>query len=124
MNNLAKMIADGKITVEELASAGKLIERAKLVLEGINACKKTLVFPLGTSEIHCYDFTDSSGEYSAWGTCDSSGIFKCYCNWGGDHLIGECDLNSFSSVFMAFENGDMDHNLRHFLKQQIEKAKK
>ena len=122
MNKLAKLIAEGTITVEELANAEKLIERAKLVTEGINACKKTLVFPFGTKEITCYEYTDSAGEYSSWGSCTNDGVFTCSCNWGGNHKTGSCNLTNFSEVFMAFENNEFAHDLAKFLRQQIEKA--
>ena len=51
MNRLATFIANGSISVEELASAKELIERAELVTKGIEACKKTLAFPLGTTKL-------------------------------------------------------------------------
>lgn len=62
MNKLATLIAKGEITVEELVSAKELIERAELVTNGIKACRKTLMFPFGVSEINCYSYTDSAGE--------------------------------------------------------------
>ena len=58
MNKLATLIANGSITVEELASAHELIERAELVMKGIEACKKTLLFPVNTSSIDCYSYMD------------------------------------------------------------------
>lgn len=122
-NKLATLIANGEITVEELAKATDLIDRAGLVVEAITACKKTLVFPFGTTEIACYTYTDRAGEYYAWGTCTNGGIFRCSCNWGGDHEIGAVNLMSFKDVFMAFENHEFEHDLRRFLQQQIEKAK-
>lgn len=122
MNKLATLIAKGEITVEELASAKKLIERADLVTNGIKACSKTLVFPFGVSEINCYSYTDSAGEYEAWGTCTSDGTFTCSCNWGGNHVVGRCNLTNFTEVFMAFENSEFAYDLHRFLLQQIEKA--
>ena len=44
MNKLATLIAKGEITVQELAGAQELIDRAELVTKGINACKKTITF--------------------------------------------------------------------------------
>lgn len=122
-NKLANLIANGEISVEELAKATDLINRANLVVEGIVACKKTLVFPVGTTEIHCYSYMDRAGEYSAWGSCTSDGIFRCSCNWGGTHEIGRVNLMSFKDVFLAFDNNEFEHNLRRFLKEQIEKVK-
>ena len=123
MNKLAELIANGSISVEELASARELIERAELVTNGIAACKKTLLFPFGTSSINCYSYMDSAGEYEAWGDCSIDGNFTCFCNWGGNHEIGSCNLTDFSEVFMAFENEEFAHDLKRFLLQQINKAK-
>ena len=122
MNKLAILIANGDITVEDLASAKELIERAELVTKGIQACKKTLMFPLVVSEISCYSYIDSAGEYEAWGNCSSDGMFTCYCNWGGNHITGNCNLMNFTEVFMAFENSEFAHDLRRFLLQQIKNA--
>lgn len=115
MNKLTDLILKGEITVQELANANELIERAELVTKGINACKKTIVFPLGVNEVNCYSYMDSAGEYEAWGSCTLDGVFTCSCNWGGNHVIGKCNLTDFSEVFVAFENSDFAHNLRRFL---------
>ena len=64
---LAEMIANGTITVEELANSPELIERAQLVRDGLKACRKTLNFPQGVNELHCYSYTDRAGEYESWG---------------------------------------------------------
>ncbi len=120
--NLANMIANGTISVEELANSTKLIERARLVSDGLAACRKTLLFPLGTEKLHCYDYTDRAGEYSAWGSVSRNGTFTCWCNWGGDHEIGRINLNNPAEVFMAFENDEFAHDLKRFLNEQIEKA--
>lgn len=122
MNKLAKLIANGDVSVEELDSAKELIERAELVKEGIEACKKTLSFPFGVSKINCYSYMDSAGEYEAWGSCSIDGTFTCSCNWGGNHVIGICNLTKFTEVFMAFENKEFAHDLRRFLLQQIKMA--
>ena len=122
MNKLAKLIANGEITVDELANAHELIERAQLVLKGLNACKSTIMFPLGITEVNCYSYTDFAGEYASWGTCNKDGLFTCFSNWGGNHVIGQCNLTNFTEVFMAFENAEFKHDLGRFLLQQIEKA--
>lgn len=122
MNKLAKLIARGEITPKDLVDANELIERIDLVKKGLQACKKNIVFPLGVNEVQCYSYTDSAGEYQAWGTCKSDGVFSCSTNWGGRHVIGSCNLLNFEEVFEAFENRDFASDLRRFLLQQIEKA--
>lgn len=122
MNKLANLIATGEITVEELANAKELIERAELVITGLKACEKTIKFSFGVSEINCYSYMDSAGEYESWGTCTRDGIFTCSCNWGGNHVTGQCDLTNFADVFTAFDNSEFCHDLKRFLSQQIKKA--
>lgn len=124
MDKLTTMIANGELDVEELTKASELIKRAKLVKEGIEACKKTIVFPLGTSSVSCYSNIDKNGEYESWGACTIAGTFTCSTNWGGDREIGRCNITSFQEVFLAFDNKEFVADLRRFLEQQIEKAKK
>lgn len=123
MNKIAELIANGNITVEELADAKTLIERAQLVKEGIEACKKTIVFPVGVKNIDCYSYTDRAGEYQSSGRYEHDGTFTCSCNWGGNHVIGKCNLTNFSEVFMAFENTEFENDLKRFLLEQINKVK-
>ncbi len=123
MNKLVQMIVEGKITVEELAGASELIERAKLVKEGLEACKKNIKFPLGeTSTVSCYRFMDRAGEYEAWGECTIDGMFTCHSNWGGNHVIGSCNITSYKDVFMALDDEKLGIDLKRFLRQQIEQA--
>lgn len=124
MNKLANLLINNEITAEELANIPELIERAKLVQDGTEACKKTFLFPLGVSSIECYSYKGIAGEYQAWGTCDISGNFICYTNWGGNHKIGECNLTNPAEVFLAFENSEFANDLRRFLQQQIDEAAK
>lgn len=121
-NKLSTMIANGEISIEELAGATELIERAKLVTEGIEACKKTISFPFGSNEVNCYHYMDSAGEYESWGTCTTDGMFTCSCNWGGNHVTGRCNLTDYADVFKAFDNHEFEHDLRRFLQFQIKKA--
>ena len=122
MNKLAHLIAEGEITAEDLTNSQKLIELAEFVKKGLEACKKTLSFPLGISELDCYSYTDSAGEYSSWGIVTSDGVFTCYCNWGGNHMIGQCNLTDFSNVFLNMDNDEFKCDLKRFLAQQIKKA--
>lgn len=119
---LANLIANGTISVADLANASELIERAKLVTDGLKACTKTLLFPLGTEELHCFSYTDRAGEYSSWGTVSRDGTFTCWCNWGGNHEIGRVNLNKPAEVFVAFDNYEFASDLKRFLKEQIQKA--
>ena len=119
MNTLAQLIADGAITIDDLANGTELIERAKFVKEGLAACKQTLKFPMGITEIECYHYLNSAGEYEACGRVTNDGIFTCSCNWGGWHVIGRCNLTNFEDVFMAFEKSDFAPDLKRFLEFQI-----
>ena len=121
MNKIANLISTGEITVEELSNAKDLIERAQFVVKALEACKRTILFPLGVTEISCYSFMDSAGEYEAWGSCKRDGTFTCSCNWGRNHVIGHCNLMNFAEVFMAFENEEFARDLKRFLSYQIEK---
>lgn len=119
MNKLVTLVSNGDITVEELASAEELIERADWVISGINACKQTLIFPIGVREINCYSFTHSDKGYKVWGNCTCDGMFTCFSNQGGNHVIGSCNLTNPIEVFMAFENSEFKDELRMFLLRQI-----
>ena len=119
---LAELIEFGVVTIEDLANAPELIERAQVVNNGLKACAKTILFPLGATEIACYSYTDSAGEYSAWGHVTRDGMFICYSNWGGNHEIGRVDLNNSTEVFMAFEDREFSSDLRRFLLEQVKKA--
>ena len=123
-NKLAQYIANGFISVEDLANAEELIARAKLVTNALKACKNQILFPMGTEKIKCYDYTDRAGEYHAWGMCNLNGDFLCYTTWGGEHLIGKVNLNNFSQVFMAFENEEFARDLNRFLQEQLNKVEK
>lgn len=124
-NKLAELIANGVITVEELAGAPMLIERAKLVDEGVKACQKTLLFPLGSDKLRCYDYTDHAGEYQAWGDVSRDGLFTCWTNWCGKHEIGRVNLMDPKDVFMMLEeNKEFAPDLERFLTEQIEKNKR
>ena len=125
MSKIADMITQGLIDPEDLLSAENLLKRLKLVSEGITACKKTLQFPLGVTEIECYQYTYSNHDYRVWGRCSSDGLFKCFCDpaLDGSYKIGCCDLNDFENVFMSIEKKLFGSHLEAFLEEQIEKAK-
>lgn len=121
MNKLAEIVANGEIDVEELNRASEFIERAQFVKDAIEACKKTIVFPLGTEGIKCY-FNEKRGSKKVWGYCTVAGIFKLS---GHFKFPGEYDINilSFKEVFLALDTEDISEDLRSFLEQQIEKEK-
>ena len=121
MKKLVELVADGELRVEELSRLPELIERAKLVLQAMEACRKTICFPLGVQELKCYEF-EQFGEYHAWGLVSPDGYFTCWSNWGGDHRIGWVSLNNAASLFLALEDPDFAPDLTRFLKEQIEKV--
>lgn len=123
MSNIMQLISEGKITVEDLASVPKIIERAKLVKEALEACSKTIVFPFGEYEICCYEYTDRAGEYHSWGKVANNGYFTCYSNWGGNHTIGHVNLFDSHAVLLALDDIEFSNDLLRFLTEQIEKVK-
>ena len=122
MNGLVKMITDGVISVEELAAAPELIERAKLVKEGLAACMKNITFPFGKNEIPCFSYMDRAGEYESWGSVNRDGTLVIWSNWGGNHEVGRVNIFQPAQVFTALENQSLKCNLECFLKQQIQKS--
>lgn len=122
-NKIADLIVNGTITVEELSKADELIKLAQYTVEAVEACKKTIVFHVGETEIACIDYWDTAGEAHFWGKCKNDGTFTGYTNWGGDHALGTCNLTKFNDVFISLERGEMRYCLRTFLDQQIEKTK-
>ena len=122
MGNLVNMVANGTISIEELEDAERLFKRAKLVEDGIKACKKTIRIPKGQEKVHCYSFMAHGGDYEAIGYCMKDGTFICYSIGGEKHEVGRCNLNSFEDVFLAFENTIFAEDLRFFLETEINKA--
>lgn len=122
MSKIEELIASGDISPEDLVEAEDLIERAKLVQEGLNACKQTISFPLGKKKVQCYfqncETEDNEG-YNVWGECDTDGEFICISNQNGKHIIGRCNLLDFEKTFMAFSNEKFARHLKKFLKEQI-----
>ena len=123
MEKLAELIAKGEITVKELDAANNLIERAKLVENGIKACKKTIMFPLGSSSIQCYSYKDPESENEAWAVCTNDGTFTCSrTHYDVTLTVGKCNLLNFEEVFKALGHGEFSSHLERFLLQQIDKA--
>lgn len=123
MNKIANLLAAGEIQPADLVGANELIERANLVHAAMEQLSKKILFPLGTQSVTCYDYTDRAGEYSAWGNCNIYGDFTCCSNWGGDHVIGRCNLLSFDSIFNAFDKPEFSNDLERFLKSMLENKK-
>lgn len=118
-SKLANLIAEGAVDPEDLVQAEELIERAKLVKAAMEKIPQKVVFLLGTKKNQCYNYTDSAGEYSAWGECDINGTFTVQSNWGGTHINGTCNLTDFSSIFKAFDEWDNPADLRRFLESMV-----
>ena len=126
MNKLLRLSENGNITAGELTNANDLIsqtepERVELVIKGLEACQKTLLFPMSTYKIDCYSHTDSAGNKSS-GSCTNDGTFVCTYHCGTMKITNSCNLKSFLSVLLAFDNENFSPDLERFLHQQIEKA--
>lgn len=123
MKKLAQMLANGEITIKDLSDASDLIQRAKLITDGIEACKKGIfLFPWGKNTIQVYEF--SGGESHHWATFTQDGELVFYTNWGGDHQTGRCNLNDVQSVYECFENNETKDDIKRFLTESIQKTKK
>ena len=120
---LSELVANGTISFEELLlETSEIIERTKLVNDGLNACTKTLLFPLRVEQLDCFSCSDTScGGYGSWGTVSRDGIFTCR-NYYDDKEIGRVNLNNPTDVFIALESSAFACCLRKFLEQQIQKA--
>lgn len=119
---ITELIAKDIISVDDLANASELVDRAKLVNEGIKACKLTIKIPLGMGEVDCYHYEEEEIEYEIRGTIRSDGVFTCYCEWWDNWKIGQCNLFKPEDVFLALENKEFKEDLERFLKEQINKA--
>jgi hypothetical protein len=122
MNKLMQLISDGHITVEDITNIPVIIERAKLVKAGLEACSKTIVFPLGEAEVFRYDYTDMAGEYHSWGKVANNGYLTIYSNWGGDHRICYVNLLDATEVLVAMDDDEARYDLTRFLTERIDKA--
>ncbi len=130
MSKLKELIARGELSVEELvavseedaATKSKLVERAKLVIKGLEACKQTLHIPNGEIDVECYYYENAKFNYKAWGIYYDDGFLYLYSNLVGSTKI--VDLNDAADVFMALDDFlfGIGNDLERFLSQQIEKA--
>ena len=122
MSKLLDLLKKGEITLEEITAVPDLIERAKFVQQALEACKKTLLFPMGSITIPCYNYTDSAGEYEAWGEISHNGVLTMWSNWGGNHQIGQVNLNQPYDILKSLDDKEFGHDLKRFLDEQIKKA--
>ena len=122
-NKLVKLIAEGKITVEELSQAERIIQMAELVKAAMDAIPKTVKIPLGADKVDCYQYWSS--DYEAYGIAHNDGTFECRSNWGGDHEEGRCNLLDSKEILLALvETNSFSSNLERFLKECIKNENK
>lgn len=122
MNKVMAMIVSGETSIEEVAQLEELSKQAKFAQQAAKACKKTMLLPIGENKIKCYNYIDGAGEYEAWGECTHDGVFTCWCNWGGNHQIGHCNLLDSIEILMALQQDKFKSDLKRFLEEQITKA--
>ena len=118
MNKIVDLIELNELSIEELAKADYLVKRAELVKEGLEACKKTISFPLGVKKQECYHEKFRT-DYEAWAIVENDGSITFYNNNSTNQIAGSTNLTSEKEVFMAFENKDIARDLEHFLQIQI-----
>ena len=142
LGNFSELIWRNVITpcdLRGLRDATNLFELLDFVAAGIEACKETLLFPMGKDTIV---LTHEDCEYH----CQFNGELTCFYS-GSNNILGICNLNDFNNVFMAilyqYDNElefDFDRNpvfydeteenrynfslrLESFLKLQLQKSK-
>ena len=93
LGNLAKSIRERVIAPCDLRDAKDLFKPLDFVAAGIEACKETLLFPMGRDTIV---LTHEDCEYH----CKFNGELICYDEESND-VLGNCNLNDFNDVFMA-----------------------
>lgn len=93
LGNLAKSIRERVIAPCDLRDAKDLFKLLDFVAAGIEACKETLLFPMGRDTIV---LTHEDCEYH----CKFNGELICYDEESND-VLGSCNLNDFNDVFMA-----------------------
>ena len=124
MDKLIELIKSGEISVEDLTKAPEIIENSELALQGLEACKKTISFPLGQNTIRWrgnWNSIESCYEGRAEIQYPSTIIFY---NDSPDPL-GTFDLCKPNEIFLAFcEKNHLRTLLYQFLNDQISDAKK
>lgn len=93
LGNLAKLVRERVIAPCDLRDAKDLFKLLDFVAAGIEACKETLLFPMGRDTIV---LTHENCEYH----CKFNGELICYDEESND-VLGNCNLNDFNDVFMA-----------------------
>ncbi len=97
------------------------MKMARLVLEGINACTKTLSFHFGEKWIDCYHCEIFGGEGFREGKLNLQGKLVCRSDEG--RKIASVNLYNPKAVLRALKKGnDFSRDLEYFLNEQIEKA--
>ena len=97
------------------------MKMARLVLEGINACTKTLSFHFGEKWIDCYHCEIFGGEGFREGKLNLQGKLVCRSDEG--RKIASVNLYKPKAVLRALKKGnDFSRDLEYFLNEQIEKA--
>lgn len=123
MHKLIKeLVKSGKVKLEKIDKIQMELDRARIIVKGMDACRKNIMFPIKTKNVQCYSNRTLKPGFEIWGTCTSSGVFSCYSNVSGDNLIGKCDLTDFESIFNAMDSIEFNNILRDFFNEQIAKA--
>ena len=119
-NKIVELINNGTISLRDLVDASDLIEKTKFVNEAVEACKKTLFFPVGEDVIQCFDHVKGNYHFTGW--CTREGEFSLNSNLSEMKFVGCCNILDFYDVFRNLDT-EMKTGLEIFLKEQIQKAK-
>ena len=128
-NKMVELIANGTITIDDLANMDKYINDAKLVKSALANVSKKFTFPFGTTRIEAYRC--KRGDFDVWADLRNDGTITFWESalYRGARITAEMNLNNFQEVFTALESdpepydaklGIVSCDLRTFLRKLSE----
>lgn len=117
-HNLEEFVACGEVTGSKLSDAEELIERIRLVLNGMEACNKTIIMYLGDEAVVCYVCQTPKGIVKM--TVNKNGSLTF---WLDDVPHYKVDLTSFDIVYQAIKEEFLGEHLKRFFLENIQLVK-
>lgn len=116
-HSLEELVARGEVTGSSLSDAEELIERIRLVQNGIEACNKTVIMYLGDEASICYICQTQRGLVKM--TVNKYGSLTF---WVDDVPHYKVDLTNFDIVYVAIKEEFLGEHLKKFLQENIQLA--